>query len=182
MFVFSAAGFIATRTFGASPGVRMSWSAKCSWKPETPGREPAGARISAGKSGNVARSFPAIAVSDVKRPPVNCMPSPESPANRITTESSCSTGFATSDPTLAPASAAVPARGGGECGEAVERAVGDRQKAAEHDHEPDQLAVAERILQPSEGDLREMAWAADDVPAVQAQDATQIDADARRGE
>jgi hypothetical protein len=28
MFVFSAAGFIATRTFGASPGVRMSWSAK----------------------------------------------------------------------------------------------------------------------------------------------------------
>jgi hypothetical protein len=36
MFVFSAAGFIATRTFGASPGVRMSWSAKWSWKPETP--------------------------------------------------------------------------------------------------------------------------------------------------
>ena len=50
-FVFSAAGFIATSTFGASPGVRMSWSAKWSWKPETPGSEPAGARISAGKSG-----------------------------------------------------------------------------------------------------------------------------------
>ena len=29
----------------------MSWSAKCTWKPETPGSEPAGARISAGKSG-----------------------------------------------------------------------------------------------------------------------------------
>ena len=40
MFVFSAAGFIATSTFGASPGVRMSWSAKWSWKPETPGSEP----------------------------------------------------------------------------------------------------------------------------------------------
>jgi hypothetical protein len=50
-FVLSAAGFIATSTFGASPGVRMSWSAKWSWKPETPGSEPAGARISAGKSG-----------------------------------------------------------------------------------------------------------------------------------
>ena len=41
-FVFSAAGFIATSTSGWSPGVRMSWSAKCSWKPETPGSEPAG--------------------------------------------------------------------------------------------------------------------------------------------
>src|SRR5436309_2317557 len=29
----------------------MSWSAKWSWKPETPGSEPAGARISAGKHG-----------------------------------------------------------------------------------------------------------------------------------
>ncbi len=36
---------------GWSPGVRMSWSAKWTWKPETPGSEPAGARISAGKSG-----------------------------------------------------------------------------------------------------------------------------------
>ena len=41
-FVFSAAGFIATRTSGRSPGVRMSWSAKWSWNPETPGSEPAG--------------------------------------------------------------------------------------------------------------------------------------------
>ncbi len=37
MLAFSAAGFIAMRTSGASPGVRMSWSANCSWKLETPG-------------------------------------------------------------------------------------------------------------------------------------------------
>ena len=80
MFVFSAAGFIATSTFGASPGVRMSWSAKCSWKPETPGSDPAGARISAGKSGSVEMSFPRSAVSEVNCEPVSCMPSPESPA------------------------------------------------------------------------------------------------------
>jgi hypothetical protein len=36
MFAFSAAGFIATSTFGASPGVVMSWSAKASWNAETP--------------------------------------------------------------------------------------------------------------------------------------------------
>jgi hypothetical protein len=89
----SAAGFIATRTFGWSPGVRMSWSAKWSWKPETPGSEPAGARISAGKSGSVARSFPKIAVSLVNRSPVSCIPSPESPAKRITTWSRVSTCF-----------------------------------------------------------------------------------------
>ncbi len=95
---FSAAGFIATSTFGWSPGVRMSWSAKWTWKPETPGSEPAGARISAGKSGSVARSFPKTAVSLVKRSPVSCMPSPESPAKRITTRSSCSTGLALAMP------------------------------------------------------------------------------------
>ena len=37
---FSAAGFIATSTSGASPAVRMSWSAKCTWNDETPGRVP----------------------------------------------------------------------------------------------------------------------------------------------
>ena len=47
----SAAGFIATSTSGRSPGVRMSWSAKCSWKDETPASVPCGARISAGKFG-----------------------------------------------------------------------------------------------------------------------------------
>ncbi len=93
MFVFSAAGFIATSTFGASPGVRMSWSAKWTWKPETPGNEPAGARISAGKSGKVERSLPKRAVSLAKRSPVSCIPSPESPAKRTMTLSICSTGF-----------------------------------------------------------------------------------------
>ena len=83
MFVFSAAGFMATSTSGWSPGVRISWSAKWIWKPDTPGSEPAGARISAGKSGSVERSLPTTAVSLVKRPPVSCMPSPESPAKRI---------------------------------------------------------------------------------------------------
>ena len=48
MFVRSAAGFIATRTSGASPGVWISLELKLIWKPETPGIEPAGARISAG--------------------------------------------------------------------------------------------------------------------------------------
>ena len=62
-FAFSAAGFIATSTSGASPGVRMSWSAKCSWNDETPGRVPCGARISAGKLGSVDRSLPKAAVS-----------------------------------------------------------------------------------------------------------------------
>ncbi len=89
-FALSAAGFIATSTSGASPGVRMSWSAKCSWKLETPGSVPAGARISAGKSGSVDRSLPKTAVAEVNLSPVSCMPSPESPAKRITTRSSCS--------------------------------------------------------------------------------------------
>ncbi len=84
----SAAGFIATSTCGESPGVRMSWSAKCSWKLDTPGRVPAGARISAGKLGSVERSLPNPAVSVVKRSPVSCIPSPESPAKRMTTRSS----------------------------------------------------------------------------------------------
>ncbi len=86
---FSAAGFIATSTSGRSPGVRMSWSAKCSWKDETPASVPCGARISAGKFGKVDRSLPKIAVSWVNRSPVSCMPSPESPAIRMTTRSSC---------------------------------------------------------------------------------------------
>ena len=71
----------------------MSWSAKWSWKPETPGSEPAGARISAGKSGKVATSLPKTADSAVNWLPVSCIPSPESPAKRTTTRDSCSTGF-----------------------------------------------------------------------------------------
>ena len=46
--VLRAAGFMATSTSGWSPGVWMSEALKLSWKPDTPGREPAGARISAG--------------------------------------------------------------------------------------------------------------------------------------
>src|SRR5690349_3155783 len=93
---------MATRTFGASPGVRMSWSAKWSWKPETPGSEPAGARISAGKSGSVEMSLPRIAASDVNCDPVSCMPSPESPQKRTMTCESCSTGFELMRPCIAP--------------------------------------------------------------------------------
>src|ERR1044072_7923322 len=36
-FTLSAAGFMATRTFGWSPGVRMSRLGKVSWKPGGPG-------------------------------------------------------------------------------------------------------------------------------------------------
>ena len=88
-----AAGFITTRTSGLSPGVVISWSEIWTWKALTPARVPAGARISAGKSGSVARSLPNTALASVKRSPVSCMPSPESPATRMMTRSS-STGSA----------------------------------------------------------------------------------------
>ena len=65
----------------------MTRDPKLIWNDETPNRVPAGARISAGKSGKVANSFPAKAVARVNWPPVNCMPSPESPANRTTADS-----------------------------------------------------------------------------------------------
>src|SRR3984957_9170432 len=88
VFAFSAAGFMATRTLGSSPRVRMSWSEMWTWNADTPASVPAGARISAGKSGNVARSLPSRADVVVKRSPASCIPSPESPANRMTTRSS----------------------------------------------------------------------------------------------
>ena len=91
MLALSAAGFIATSTSGASPGVMMSKFAKCTWNELTPGRVPAGARISAGKFGRVDRSLPNSAVSLVNRLPVSCMPSPESPARRMTTRSRATT-------------------------------------------------------------------------------------------
>ena len=94
MLAFSAAGFMATRTFGASPGVRMSREAKWIWNADTPASVPAGARISAGKFGSVARSLPTTAVASVKRLPVSCMPSPESPAKRMITRSRSSTVLA----------------------------------------------------------------------------------------
>src|SRR5262245_28865112 len=86
----SAAGFMATSTLGASPGVVMSWSEMWTWNADTPARVPAGARISAGKSGNVARSLPYRALVVVNRSPVSCMPSPESPAKRMITRSTTS--------------------------------------------------------------------------------------------
>src|SRR5215470_5151396 len=105
MLTFSAAGFIATSTSGASPGVNTSRLEKWSWNPLTPASVPAGARISAGKSGSVLRSLPANAVSLVKCMPASCMPSPESPAKRMTTSSRSSTAF------NAPAPAAVALSG-----------------------------------------------------------------------
>ena len=79
---------MATSTLGASPGVRMSWSEMWTWKADTPARVPAGARISAGKSGRVAVSLPNSELTEVNWVPVSCIPSPESPANRMTTRSS----------------------------------------------------------------------------------------------
>ncbi len=71
------------------------------WKADTPWTVPAGARISAGKSGRVARSLPRIAVAFVNRSPVSCIPSPESPANRTTTRSFSSTCLAMCSPGVA---------------------------------------------------------------------------------
>ena len=71
----------------------MSREAKWTWKPDTPASVPFGARISAGKSGNVATSLPASAEVPVSWLPASCMPSPESPAKRTTTESSSSIGL-----------------------------------------------------------------------------------------
>ena len=84
---FNAAGFMATRIWAASPGVRMSRLEKLTWKPLTPASVPAGARISAGKSGMVLTSLPKTADVLVNCVPVNCIPSPESPAKRMTTAS-----------------------------------------------------------------------------------------------
>ena len=71
----------------------MSSEEMWTWKADTPGRVPAGARISAGKSGSVARSLPASALTAVNWLPVSCIPSPESPARRITTSVICSEGL-----------------------------------------------------------------------------------------
>src|SRR5215471_11377082 len=89
----SAAGFIATSASSWSPGMYTRWLPNWSWKLETPNSVPAGARISAGKLGSVEMSFPAHAASVVNCSPVTCMPSPESPANRITARVSVRRGF-----------------------------------------------------------------------------------------
>src|SRR5256885_8133492 len=74
-----AAGFMATRTLGESPGVEMSWSEMWTWKAETPATVPAGARISAGKAGVVGGLVPKAALTSVHRPPVSFMPAPGVP-------------------------------------------------------------------------------------------------------
>ena len=57
-FILSAAGFIAINVSGASPGVWIRWLEKLIWNALTPASDPAGARISAGKSGSVLKSLP----------------------------------------------------------------------------------------------------------------------------
>src|SRR5262245_38826566 len=69
----------------------MSKLEKLSWKALTPGREPWGARISAGMSGTVLMSLPKTAEVLVNCVPVSCMPSPESPANLMVTRSTSMT-------------------------------------------------------------------------------------------
>src|SRR4051812_19036996 len=69
----------------------MSRAAKWIWNALTPASVPAGARISAGKFGSVARSFPSAAVASVNRPPARCIPSPGAPAKRTITLSRSST-------------------------------------------------------------------------------------------
>ena len=93
MFVFRAAGFIATSVSTSSPGVKTSLLEKCNWKPLTPANDPAGARISAGKSGNVLTSLPNTAETLVICEPANCIPSPLSPQKRITMVSRSSVRF-----------------------------------------------------------------------------------------
>ncbi len=90
IFTFNAAAFIATSTSHSSPGVKIGSVLMRNWKPLTPGSVPIGARISAGKSGNVARSRPNSALLLVNWLPVNCIPSPLSPANFITTSANVS--------------------------------------------------------------------------------------------
>jgi len=85
---------MATSTSRSSPGVKTGSEEKFSWNALTPANVPAGARISAGKSGSVARSLPASADSVVNCVPVTCMPSPESPAKRMTIASRSSIDLA----------------------------------------------------------------------------------------
>ena len=92
-FAFSAAGFIATNTSASSPGEKTDVLPNCILKPLTPATVPCGALISAGKSGKVDKSLPIKAVVLLNCEPVSCIPSPESPANLITTSSSSSIFF-----------------------------------------------------------------------------------------
>src|SRR5437879_1027424 len=82
-FILRAAGFIATSTSRSSPGVNTSFEEKLRWKALTPASVPAGARMSAGKSGRVAGAMPASAASVVDCLPATCLPSPGSRAQQM---------------------------------------------------------------------------------------------------
>ena len=100
MFALRAAGFMATSTLGESPGVEDVVVGDVDLERRDPVRRcPAGARISAGKSGKVDRSLPSSALLVVNRSPVSCMPSPESPAKRTMTWSICSVACCVPDAT-----------------------------------------------------------------------------------
>ena len=82
-----AAALKATRTSMWSPWLATRARPTLIEKEDTPAGEPAGARISAGKSGKVAKSLRRSAAASVKSAPTVCTPSPESPANRTRTKS-----------------------------------------------------------------------------------------------
>ena len=95
----------------------MSVDEKLIWNPDTPGSEPAGARISAGKSGSVLMSLPKTAAVRVNWVPVSCMPSPESPANRMVTRSSSSTSGPSSGACVSVIRLPAPSSAGGAAAE-----------------------------------------------------------------
>src|SRR5688500_963322 len=71
----------------------MSLDENWIWYPLTPASVPAGARISAGKSGSVLMSLPTSADVSVNCVPASCIPSPLSPAKRIVTDGSVVIGL-----------------------------------------------------------------------------------------
>ena len=77
-----------------SPGVIDVVAGEVDLKTADAGQRAARARISAGKSGNVAMSLPTRADVLVNCVPANCMPSPESPQKRTVASSSSIRGLA----------------------------------------------------------------------------------------
>src|SRR5215831_9352609 len=73
----------------------MSSLENWTWKPDTPAGVPAGARISAGKSGKVLMSLPRLADVLANSVPTSCMPSPESPQKPTVAWGSSTEGFST---------------------------------------------------------------------------------------
>src|SRR3954447_7324797 len=137
-------------------------------------------------------SFPSTAVSEVKRPPVSCMPSPESPAKRMTTESSCSTGFMATphrySASAQPRSGSCPRTGLAalalepEPGEPVDHQVHEREEHGEEAGDRDQLGIPQRLSKPDARQADHEAGIRQDVPAVQAHEAAEVDPDTREAE